>query len=79
MAKKHLNKYRFASHRRKGWDFSRHGMYFITIVTQGRKCNLGHINPQHQIDLSDFGKIPRDFSNLLDFGKVYPILLSERR
>lgn len=32
-------------------------MYFITIATQRRKCNLGHINPEHQMILSDYGEI----------------------
>lgn len=57
MTTKYLNKYRVDSHRRKGWDYSRNGMYFITFVTQGRICNLGRINLQNEMILFDFGKI----------------------
>jgi REP element-mobilizing transposase RayT len=53
------------------WDYSSNGVYFITLVTQNRECNLGQIardgrvethgraslqSPQ-SIQLSDFGKI----------------------
>jgi REP element-mobilizing transposase RayT len=38
------------------WDYSGNGIYFITIVTQGRICNLGEIIRGKMI-LSDFGKI----------------------
>ncbi len=39
-----------------GWDYSGNGIYFITIVTQNRECNLGDIIEGKMI-LSDFGKI----------------------
>jgi len=39
-----------------GWDYSRNGIYFITIVTQNRECNLGEIVDGEMI-LSAFGKI----------------------
>jgi len=53
---KYKNKYRTDSHRLRGWDYSANGMYFITLVTQHRICNLGEIVNQ-QMQLSDFGKI----------------------
>jgi REP element-mobilizing transposase RayT len=45
------------------WDYSDNGLYFITIVTQNRECNLGNIvekNGHVCVQLSDFGKIVRD-------------------
>lgn len=60
MAEKFRNKYRIKSHRKPNWDYSSEGLYFFTIVTQNRDCNLGKIiysNGQKQMELSDFGKI----------------------
>lgn len=54
---KYLNKYRIESHRRPGWDYSSDGHYFITLVTQHRICNLGNIDSENQMILSDIGKI----------------------
>ncbi len=61
------NKYRIDSHRLKGWDYNRNGLYFITFVTQHRQCNLGHIihpNPSISghtyLEPSDYGKIVWD-------------------
>lgn len=56
MSDKFRNKYRIASHRLSGWDYSGNGYYFITLVTQNRECNLGNIIDGNMI-LSDFGKI----------------------
>ena len=59
MAEKFQNKYRIASHRRPGWDYSSNGMYFITVVTQNMVCNLGEVvmGDVPAVQLSDFGKI----------------------
>ncbi len=56
---KFKNRYRIASHRKPGWDYSSDGLYFITLVTQNRVCNLGEIVMDNvpSIQLSDFGKI----------------------
>ncbi len=56
MSDKFRNQYRIASHRRPSWDYSADGLYFITIVTQHRICNLGKIE-NSRIKLSDFGEI----------------------
>ncbi len=56
MMEKYQNKYRIKSHRMPNWDYSNNGMYYITLVTQNRKCNLGEIMNNKMI-LSDFGKI----------------------
>ena len=40
---KYKNKYRIASHRKPNWDYSADALYFLTIVTQHRICNLGKI------------------------------------
>ena len=53
---KYKDKYRIESNRLQGWNYSANGSYFITIVTQNRECNLGHIKNNKMI-LSDFGKI----------------------
>jgi putative transposase len=53
---KYKNKYRIQSHRKPKWDYSAEALYFLTIVTQNRKCNLGRI-VNNKIILSDFGKI----------------------
>jgi len=53
------NKYRVESTRLPGWDYSSNGMYFITIVTQHRACNLGEIVAENipVMKLTGFGKI----------------------
>jgi len=53
---KYQNKYRIQSHRMPEWDYAGNGVYFLTIVTQYRICNLGKIN-NGKMELSDFGKI----------------------
>jgi REP element-mobilizing transposase RayT len=59
MPEKYINKYRIQSHRMPGWDYSGNGMYFITLVTQNRDCNLGEI-VKNKIILSDFGIIVKN-------------------
>jgi len=58
---KYKNKYRIKSHRLPYWDYSGNGMYFITLVTQNRVCNLGKIVAETHghayLSLSGFGKI----------------------
>ncbi len=56
MSDKFRNKYRISSHRRPNWDYSVEALYFLTIVTQNRVCNLGSIENDKTV-LSDFGKI----------------------
>jgi len=53
---KFKNKYRTKSRRMPLWNYSGNGMYFLTIVTQNRECNLGDIIDKKMI-LSDYGKI----------------------
>ena len=64
MSQKYLNKYRTQSHRMPGWDYSDNGSYFITMVTQHRRCNLGEIS-NREMKLSDWGKIVDDEWNKL--------------
>jgi putative transposase len=59
MSDKFKNKYRKGSRRLYGWDYSRNGYYFITIVLEGRDCLFGKIENGKMI-LSDFGKIAYD-------------------
>jgi REP element-mobilizing transposase RayT len=57
---KFRGKYRIKSHRRPNWDYSADGLYFLTLVTQNRVCNLGEIIKTENsayLELSDFGKI----------------------
>lgn len=53
---KYKNKYRIKSHRKPKWDYSADALYFLTINTQNRECNLGKII-NNEIQLSEFGKI----------------------
>jgi hypothetical protein len=53
---KYQNKYRISSHRKRNWDYSSNAIYFLTIVTQYRECNLGKII-NNDVVLSDYGKI----------------------
>jgi len=53
---KFRGKYRIESNRLQGWDYAGNGTYFITLVTNNRECNLGHIENEKMV-LSDFGKI----------------------
>ena len=60
MTEKFKNKYRTASHRKPQWDYSANALYFLTLVTQHRECNLGkiiHGKEQPFMQLSEFGKI----------------------
>ena len=59
MTGKFKNKYRSQSHRMPKWDYAGNGSYFITLVTQNRECNLGHIKNGEMI-FSGFGKIVND-------------------
>ncbi|OFX75937.1 MAG: hypothetical protein A2X12_08215 [Bacteroidetes bacterium GWE2_29_8] len=63
---KFQNKYRIPSNRKPNWDYSANGIYFLTIVTQNRECNLGKIVETHEnvethgrasLQLYDFGNI----------------------
>lgn len=57
---KFKNKYRIQSHRKPSWDYSADALYFLTIVTQNRECNLGeivHTDERPIMILSNFGKI----------------------
>jgi len=63
---KYKNKYRTKSHRMPNWDYSGNGIYFLTIVTQNRVCNLG------KIDVNTLG---RAYMQLSDFGKIVEIEL----
>lgn len=56
---KFKNKYRIGSHRKPYWDYSANALYFLTIVTQNRKCILGKVINAEMI-LSDMGKIVND-------------------
>lgn len=56
-----MTKYNPAIHDRrsirlKGYDYSRAGLYFITICIQDKKCLFGNIENGEMI-LNDFGKV----------------------
>ena len=53
---KFRSKYRIRTHRKPRWDYSAGALYFVTIVTQHRECNLGVI-VNNEMQLSDFGNI----------------------
>ena len=67
MSKKFKNTYRIASHRKPGWDYSSDGMYFITLVTQNRVCNLGEI-------VDTRGRLVDTHGRVVDtHGRAYPL------
>jgi len=45
--------------RLKGYDYSRKGLYFITICCQDRVCRFGHVENGIMI-LNEFGQIAND-------------------
>ena len=53
---KFKNKYRIESARLPGWDYSREGVYFVTICTHNREKYFGEI-VNNEIELSEIGKI----------------------
>ncbi len=68
MTKKYQNKYRIESARKKGYDYSQNGAYFITIVTKNRECFFGDIvnTPNLGVstttmELSETGKIAQKY------------------
>lgn len=56
---KFKNKYRIASNRKPNWDYSKKGIYFITICTKNRKHFFGEIENAEMI-FSKIGKIAHD-------------------
>jgi putative transposase len=68
------NKYQIQSLRMPKWDYSGNGIYFITLVTQNRECNLGQIR-NGEIILSDFGKIINDeWLKSFDIGEMINLI-----
>ncbi len=59
MEEKYNGKYRIASNRLRGWDYSCSGHYFITFVTAGRKKLFGEIINGEML-LNDLGQIVHD-------------------
>jgi putative transposase len=60
--KKYLykNKFRVASARRDGYDYSDEGFYFITICAAGKKCFFGTVD-DFEMRLSEIGEIAQKF------------------
>ncbi|HOK35876.1 MAG TPA: hypothetical protein PLQ60_08110 [Paludibacteraceae bacterium] len=65
------NKYRIESIRLPGYDYSRPGAYFVTIVTYQRQCLLGNIfngemilNECGEIVKNWWQEIPNHYSNV---------------
>lgn len=59
MAEKYKGKYRIESNRLRGWDYSRNGHYFLTIVTAGRQIFFGNVNNGEMV-LNEIGQIVHD-------------------
>jgi len=55
----YCNTYRVSSSRAPWWNYSRNGVYFITICTKNRKYHFGHIDNGTMI-LSAIGQIAHD-------------------
>ena len=64
-------KHKRRSIRLKGYDYSRAGLYFITICCKERSCLFGHVSKEGMV-LNDAGKmvetewlkLPRRFNNI---------------
>ena len=57
---KYQNKYRIQSARLKGYDYTREGLYFITICTKNREHYFGEII-DHKMKLSNIGVLANVF------------------
>jgi len=74
------NKHHRRSIRLKGYDYSKAGLYFITICCQDRICRFGNIdngemvlNEFGQIAYNEWAKLPERFSNFeLDVFQIMP-------
>ncbi|HEY5593313.1 MAG TPA: transposase [Paludibacter sp.] len=74
------DKHHRRSIRLKGYDYSRAGLYFITICCQDRICRFGHVDNGEMV-LNEFGQIaynewcnlPKRFANFeLDVFQIMP-------
>ncbi len=57
---KFQNKYRVELARRKGWDYSRAGCYFVTICAKNKEMVFGDVlgnGDEARVELSEIGKI----------------------
>lgn len=54
-----MKQYKNNKPRKKGWDYSQPGMYYITICTHNKKCILGQIQANQMI-YSPLGEIVRE-------------------
>lgn len=75
MPEKYKNKYTIKSARLAGYDYSKNGMYFVTICTKNREEYFGKIENEKMI-LSEIGKIIQE--ELLKTSNIRPnIVLDE--
>lgn len=51
------------------YDYSKEGMYFITICTKNREELFGNIQDEKQIQLTNIGKIVENC--IIDFNRIY--------
>lgn len=51
------------------YDYSKEGMYFITICTKNREELFGKIQDEKQIELTNIGKIVENC--IIDFNRIY--------
>ncbi len=74
------DKHHRRSIRLKGYDYSKAGLYFITICCQDRSCRFGHVDNDEMV-LNEFGHIaynewcnlPKRFANFdLDVFQIMP-------
>lgn len=57
---KFKNKYRIPSTRLPGWDYSRGGKYYVTIITRKRVCFFGDV-VNGEMQLNERGRIANHF------------------
>ena len=52
-------RYRIPSNRMPGWDYSGHGIYFITLCAEGKECIFGFIEHKKMM-LNHYGRIAEE-------------------
>ncbi len=46
--------------RLRGYDYTRAGAYFITLVAQGRECLFGAVTAEGEMVVNELGQIVRE-------------------
>ena len=61
--------------RLKGYDYSQNGAYYVTICVEGRRCILGSIHADCDMQLSEFGRIAKKYIEQIEAHYKYVLLV----